>query len=64
VVVVMYGVVLLAVLVAVISAATKDARLVKESPSEIKPAGSVPIFITPQMVRPRNEGVQNNVQFE
>jgi hypothetical protein len=60
-VVLMYGVVLLAVFVAVVSAATKDARLVKESPSEIKPAGSLPIFITPQIVHPDKEGVQNNV---
>jgi hypothetical protein len=60
-VVLMYGVVLLAVFVAVVSAATKDARLVKESPSEIKPAGSLPTFITPQIVRPDKEGVQNNV---
>jgi hypothetical protein len=61
VVVIMYGAVLLAVLVAVVSAATKDARLVKESPSESKPAGSLPIFTTPPIVRPGKEGVQNNV---
>ena len=60
-VVVMYGVVLLAVFVAVVSAATKDARLVKESPSEIKPTGSLPIFIKPQIIRPDKERVQNNV---
>jgi len=61
VVVVMYGVVLLAVFVAVISAATKDARLVKESPSEIRPAGSLPIFITPQIVHLDKERAQNDV---
>ena len=60
-VVVMYGVVLLAVFVAVVSAATKDVRLVRESLSEIKPAGSLPILITPQIVRPDKERVQNNV---
>ena len=60
-VVVMYGVVLLAVFVAVISAATKDARLVKESPSEIRPAGSLPIFITPQIVHLDKERAQNDV---
>ena len=60
-VVVMYGVALLAVFIAVVSAATKEARLIKESPSEIRPAGSLRIFITPQIVRPDKEGVQNNV---
>jgi len=59
--VVMYGVVLLAVFIAVVSAATKDARLVKESPSEIKPVGSPPIFATPQIVCPDKERVQNHV---
>ena len=60
-VVVMYGLVLLAVFIAVVSAATKDVRLVKESLSEIKSAGSLPIFITSQTVRPDKERVQNNV---
>ncbi len=44
-VVVMYGVVLLAVFVAVVSAATKDGRVAGESLSEIKPAGSLPTLI-------------------
>ena len=60
-VVVMYGMVLLAVFVAVVSAATTDARLVKASALEIKLAGSLPFSITPQIVRPGKEGVQNNV---
>jgi len=60
-VVVMCGVVLLAAVTVVVSAATKDAQLVKESPSEIKPAGSLPILITPQIVCPDKERLQNNV---
>ena len=59
-VVVMYGVALLAVFIAVVSAATKEARLIKESPSEIRP-GSLPIFITPQIVCGDKERAQNNV---
>lgn len=60
---VMYPVVPLAVFVAVVSAATKDGRLVGGSLSEIKPAGSLPILIT-LIVRPDKERVQNNVHCE
>jgi hypothetical protein len=60
-VVVMYGGVLFAVCVAVVLAAIKDARLVKESLSEIKPVSSLPILITSQIVRPDKERVLNNV---
>ena len=60
-VIVIYAGVLLAVFVAVVFAATKDARLVKESLAEIKPVSSLPILITSQIVRPDQEGVHNNV---
>ena len=60
-VVVMYGGVLFAVCVAVVLAAIKDARLVKESLSEIKPVSSLPILITSQIVRPDKERVHDNV---
>ena len=60
-VVVMYGGALFAVFVAVVLAATKDARLVKESLSEIKSVSSLPILITSQIVRPDKERVLNNV---
>jgi hypothetical protein len=56
-VVVMYGGVLFAVFVAVVLAATKDARLVKESLSEVKAVSSLPILITSQIVRPDKERV-------
>ena len=60
-VIVMYVGVLFAVFVAVVLAAIKDARLVKESLSEIKPVSSLPILITSQIVRPDKERVLNNV---
>ena len=60
-VIVMYGEVLFAVFVAVVLAATKDARLVKESLSEIKAVGSLPILIKSQIVRPDKERVHNDV---
>ena len=60
-VIVMYAGVLFAVFVAVVLAATKDARLAKESPSEIKAVGSLPILIKSQIVRPDKERVHNDV---
>jgi hypothetical protein len=60
-VVVMDGIVPFVVFGAVVLAATKDARLVKESLTEITHASSVPISMTSQKVRPDKERVQSNV---
>jgi hypothetical protein len=60
-VIVMYAGVLFAVFVAVVLAATRDARLAKESLSEIKVVGFLPICITSQIVRTDKERVHNNV---
>jgi hypothetical protein len=58
---VMYGIVLLVVFLAVTLAATKDARIARQSLSEITQASTVPILATSQTVRLDKERVQNNV---
>jgi len=60
-VIVMYGGGLVVLFVAVVLAATKDARLVKESLAEIKAVKSRPILSTSERPHSNRERVYNNV---